>query len=247
MSRSGKSMNPLRGASAAVLAAAVAAILILGAGWLRLSSAQEATVSLPAPTLDVPPPADGKPQVAVLAGGCFWGVQAVYQHVVGVQQVLSGYSGGAKDTAEYETVSTGRTGHAESVKIVFDPKRISYGQILRIFFSVVHDPTELDRQGPDEGTQYRSDVFYADADQQRVAQAYIAQLEGAKVYPRRIVTRVDPLNGFYPAEEYHQDYLLLHPRQPYIVYNDLPKVENLKRWFPALWRDDPVTVAIHKR
>ena len=248
MSRSGKVTNRLRSAATALLAAAAgAAILILAAGWLRHSFAQEAAVSLPAPTLDVPPPADGKPQVAVLSGGCFWGVQAVYQHVVGVQQVLAGYSGGAADTAEYETVSTGRTGHAESVQIVFDPKRISYGQILRIFFSVVHDPTELDRQGPDEGTQYRSEVFYANPDQQRVAQAYIAQLVAAKVYPGRIVTRVDPLKGFYPAEDYHQDYLLLHPRQPYIVYNDEPKVEALKRMFPALWRQDPVTVAALKR
>jgi peptide-methionine (S)-S-oxide reductase len=248
MSRFGKAMNPLRAAAMVVLVVAATAWMpIPGAGWLRLSSAQEAAVSLPAPAIDVTPPADGKPQVAVLAGGCFWGVQAVYQHVVGVQQVLSGYSGGEAKTADYDVVSTGRTGHAESVQIVFDPKQISYGQILRIFFSVAHDPTQLDRQGPDSGTQYRSSVFYANADQQRVAQAYIAQLDGAKVYPKKIVTRVDPLKKFYAAEDYHQDYLILHPHEPYIVYNDQPKIENLKRMFPTVWRNDPVTVATHKR
>ena len=251
-----KPVGPLRAFAATViaaglvtagLAAVAAGLLVPGAGWLRLSSAQEAAVSLPAPAVDLTPPADAKPQVAVLAGGCFWGVQAVYQHVKGVQRVLSGYSGGEAGTAHYDEVGSGRTGHAESVEVVFDPKQISYGEILRIFFSVAHDPTQLDRQGPDWGSQYRSAVFFANTEQQRIAQAYIAQLDKAKAFPKKIVTRVDALQKFYPAEDYHQDYLILHPREPYIVYNDLPKIGNLKRVLPEVWRDSPVTVTASKR
>ncbi len=179
----------------------------------------------------------------MLAGGCFWGVQGVFQHVKGVSQVLAGYAGGEKATAVYEMVGTGETGHAESVQIKFDPAQVSYGQILRIFFSVAHDPTELDRQGPDEGTQYRSAIFYADAEQRRIAEAYIAQLGKAGLFAAPIVTRVDALKGFYAAEGYHQDFLVRNPTYPYIVINDLPKVANLKRLFPDSWREQPVTVA----
>jgi peptide-methionine (S)-S-oxide reductase len=170
-------------------------------------------------------------------------VQGVYQYTKGVKQVLSGYSGGDKSTAEYERVGTGRTGHAESVQIVFDPRVISYGDILRIYFSVAHDPTELDRQGPDVGTQYRSAIFYGDARQQRIAEAYISQLEKAHAFRRPIVTRVDPLKGFYPAEAYHQDFLILNPSYPYIVINDLPKIAALKQRFPELYRDKPTLVS----
>src|SRR6476620_388726 len=205
----------------------------------------ESPTVVPAPALDNPKTA-GPLQTAVLAGGCFWGVQGVYQHVRGVQNVLSGYAGGDRSTAEYETVSSGGTGHAESVQIVFDPKQVSYGELLQVYFSVVHDPTQLNRQGPDTGTQYRSAIFYTDDAQKKVAQAYIKQLEQAKAFDRPIVTRVDAYKGFYPAEAYHQDYLVEHPRNPYIAYNDLPKVEHLKQLFPALWRDQPVTVAMAK-
>jgi len=203
--------------------------------------AGERAVAVPPPLLD-DPKAPGPVRTAVLAGGCFWGVQGVYQHVRGVQQALSGYSGGAKATAEYETVSRGDTGHAESVEVRFDPKEVSYGEILQVYFSVVHDPTQLDRQGPDTGTQYRSNIFYADDSQRKIAQAYIAQLEKAKVFKGAIVTRVDRLTAFYPAEAYHQDFLIKNPRYPYIVINDLPKVEHLKELFPALYRVRPVTV-----
>jgi len=218
------------------------ALLVLAAAgtlWNTPGRSGEAAVVLPAPALDNAKSASPV-QTAVLAGGCFWGVQGVYQYTKGVKKVLSGYSGGDKSTADYEKVGTGRTGHAESVQIVFDPKEISYGEILRIYFSVAHDPTELDRQGPDVGTQYRSAIFYGDAEQQRIAQAYIAQLEKARAFRRPIVTRVDPLKGFYPAEAYHQDFLILNPRYPYIVINDLPKIANLKRLFPAQYRDKPV-------
>ena len=182
----------------------------------------------------------------MIAGGCFWGVQGVYQHVRGVQRALSGYSGGTKATADYQAVSGGGTGHAEAVQIVFDPGQVSYGEILQIYFSVVHDPTQLNRQGPDMGPQYRSNIFYADEAQKKIAQAYIAQLETAKAFGRPIVTRVDPLAAFYPAEDYHQDYLVKNPRQPYIVIHDLPKVDNLKKVFPARYREQPVTVGALK-
>ena len=180
-------------------------------------------------------PARGN-QIAVLAGGCFWGVDAVFKHVRGVSSVVSGYSGGSAETAQYEIVSTGETGHAESVKITYDPSQISYAKLLRIFFSVATDPTELNRQGPDEGTQYRSVIFYADECQRRIAEAYIAQLNQAKVFSEPIVTRVVPLNAFYPAEAYHQNYLERHPDQPYIVFNDLPKLARLQKQFPDLYR-----------
>jgi peptide-methionine (S)-S-oxide reductase len=185
-------------------------------------------------------------ETAVLAGGCFWGTQAVFEHVKGVRRVLAGYSGGGAATARYESVSSGTTGHAESVQITFDPAAVSFGEILRVFFSVAHDPTQLNRQGPDEGTQYRSAIFYVDATQQRIALSYIAQLERAKTFARPIVTRVDPFQSFYPAEDYHQDYLVHHPDEPYIVYNDLPKVANLKRLLPDLYRDQPALVALRR-
>jgi peptide-methionine (S)-S-oxide reductase len=218
---------------------AVLALGAVGLFWNVPGRSGEAAVELPAPALDNPKAA-GPVQTAVLAGGCFWGVQGVYQYTKGVKKVLSGYSGGDKSTAEYEKVGTGRTGHAESVEIVFDPKEISYGDILRIYFSVAHDPTQLDRQGPDVGTQYRSAIFFADAQQKKIAEAYIAQLDRARVFRKPIVTRVDPLKGFYPAEAYHQDFMILNPRYPYIVINDLPKVANLKRLFPGQYREKPV-------
>jgi len=205
----------------------------------------EPAVNVPAPAFD-PRTATGT-QTAVLAGGCFWGVQGVYQHLKGVKNVLSGFSGGQRDTAQYATVSGGDTGHAESVQIVYDPAQVSYGQILQVFFSVAHDPTQLNRQGPDSGPQYRSNIFYASDEQRQVAEKYIAQLDQAKVFPARIVTRVDPLKGFFAAEDYHQDYLLNHPDQPYIAYNDLPKVRNFARLLPALYSTTPVTVADSKR
>ena len=202
--------------------------------------AAEVAVVLPSPSVDNPK-VQGTTQIAVLAGGCFWGVQGVYQRVRGVQRVLSGYSGGTKETADYDAVSSGRTGHAESVEIRFDPKELSYGEILRIYFSVVHDPTQLNRQGPDVGPHYRSHIFYVDDAQKRIAQAYIAQLEKAKAFDRRIATRVDRLDAFYPAEAYHQDFLIKNPDHPYIVIHDLPKIENLKKVFPAFVRERPVT------
>ena len=201
----------------------------------------EAPVNIAPPALDNPK-APGPPQTAVLAGGCFWGVQGVFEHVRGVQKVTAGYAGGERATAQYETVSSGSTGHAESVKIVFDPAEVSYGQLLQIAFSVVHDPTQLNRQGPDVGTQYRSAVFYADDAQRRIAEAYISQLDRSHAYPRPIVTRVDPLKGFYAAEDYHQDYLIHNPNVPYIAMFDIPKVENFKRTFPELYSGRPVLV-----
>jgi len=220
-----------------------AALLASSAAALRpsLSLAGEAAVLAPAPAVDQSTTPSGL-QTAVLAGGCFWGVQAVFQHVKGVEQVLAGYSGGDGATAQYEEVSTGETGHAESVEVKFDATKISYGQILQIYFSVAHDPTELNRQGPDEGTQYHSAIFYADEAQHRIAEAYIAQLNGAGTFGARIVTGVDPLKGFYPAEGYHQDFPIHHPHYPYIVINDAPKLVNLKRLFPDVYREQPATV-----
>jgi len=211
--------------------AALAAILTLSSA---LYAAENGAVRLPKPAIDLPR-ASGS-QDAVIAGGCFWGVQAVFQHVKGVSSAISGYAGGANGKADYELVSTGSTGHAESVKITYDPAQISYGELLRIFFSVAHDPTELNRQGPDEGTQYRSAIFYANDDQRRVAESYIQQLNTTKAFSRRIVTQVSPLKAFYPAEAYHQDYAARHPDSPYIVYNDLPKLERLRQQFPELYR-----------
>jgi peptide-methionine (S)-S-oxide reductase len=207
-------------------------------------AAAESGVVVPAPAMN-DAKAAGPLQTAVLAGGCFWGVQGVYEHVRGVRQVVSGYTGGDKATATYEAVSAGRTGHAESVRIRFDPKEISYGEILQIFFSVVHDPTQLDRQGPDSGPQYRSNVFYTGESQRNIAQAYVAQLGQAKVFGRAIVTRIDPLKVFYAAEEYHQDFLQRNPRHPYIVINDLPKIDSLRTVFPSYYREPPITVKGH--
>ena len=197
----------------------------------------------------IPPPADDPvaasapaSETAVLAGGCFWGVQGVFQHVKGVTNAVSGYAGGEAGSAHYDMVGMGNTGHAESVRITFDPKQISYGRILQIYFSVVHDPTELNRQGPDVGMQYRSTIFPSSPEQARIAKAYIAQLDGAKVFSRKIATTVEPLKAFYPAEAYHQDFMTRNPDHPYISYNDLPKVDNLKRVFPDRYRVKPVLV-----
>jgi peptide-methionine (S)-S-oxide reductase len=238
---------PSKTIGARVASAALLSIGLAAAVWSWPAHTAERATVVPAPAADAPAATGGEPQTAVLAGGCFWGVQAVFQHVKGVSQVLSGYSGGAKDTAQYEVVSSGTTGHAESVQIQFDPRQISYGRILQIYFSVAHDPTELNRQGPDEGTQYRSAIFYADAAQQQVAHAYVAQLDKAHVFKRPIVTQLTQFSAFYPAEAYHQDYATLHPNNPYIYYNDLPKVENLKRLFPEVYREQPVLVTAANR
>ena len=224
-------------------ALAVAAVLFVAAVGLRaLPSAAEDARAIPAPASDEAA-GQAASEVVVLAGGCFWGVQGVFQHVAGVTSAVSGYAGGEQKTAEYEIVSTGATGHAESVKITFDPHRISYGRILQIYFSVAHDPTELNYQGPDSGTQYRSAIFPTSAEQSRIAKAYIAQLDATHVFPAAIVTRIEPGKTFYPAEAYHQDFLATHPDYPYIVINDLPKIENLKRLFPDRYRADPVLVS----
>ncbi|MDB5406263.1 MAG: methionine sulfoxide reductase [Rhodospirillales bacterium] len=221
--------------------AASALALILGLSAYPQAVSAETAQLVPPPQADLPA-AGGGMATAVLAGGCFWGVQGVFEHVKGVDRVLSGYAGGTAETASYETVNSGRTGHAESVEIQFDPKTISYGQILQIFFSVALDPTEVNRQGPDSGPQYRSEVFVRDEAQQKVAQSYIAQLDQAGIFRRPIATKVDKLDGFYPAEAYHQDYLLRHPESLYIVVNDMPKIANLKRLFPAVYQETPVTV-----
>jgi peptide-methionine (S)-S-oxide reductase len=205
------------------------------------ASAAEDAVAIPPPAIDEPP-ATAATETAVFAGGCFWGVQGVFQHVRGVTQALSGYAGGAAGTAHYEQVGSGRTGHAESVQVTYDPRQVSYGKLLQIYFSVAHDPTQLNRQGPDTGTQYRSTLFVANPMQRQVAQAYIAQLQQAGVYGKPIVTTLEDLKGFYPAEGYHQNFLVNNPRHPYIVYNDLPKVANLQRLFPQAYRDQPVLV-----
>jgi peptide-methionine (S)-S-oxide reductase len=220
---------------AALLGVAVMGVLL----WNSPLFGAEAPVIIPPPAVDNPKAA-GPMQTAVLAGGCFWGVQAVFEHVRGVRKAIAGYAGGERSTADYARVGTGSTGHAESVKIIFDPAKISYGQILQIAFSVVHDPTQLNRQGPDVGPQYRSVIFYADDDQKRIAQAYIAQLDQAHVFARSIVTQVDPLKGFYEAEGYHQDYLIHNPTNLYIATYDVPKVENFKRTFPELYSGQPV-------
>jgi peptide-methionine (S)-S-oxide reductase len=222
--------------------ALAALLLVTGVLSVWHAHAAESAVLLPPPAQDNPKAA-GAAQTVVLSGGCFWGVQGVFEHVRGVRRVVAGYSGGAKDTAHYETVSTGSTGHAESVQISFDPAQISFGEILQVFFSVVQDPTQLNRQGPDSGTQYRSEIFFADAGQKQIADAYIAQLNQAHAFSRPIVTRVDSLKGFYPAEDYHQDFLVHNPHYPYIVYNDLPKIENFKRLFPAYYVGQPILVS----
>jgi len=218
--------------------------VLAGAAWFAFQPpgrAAETVFHIPPPAADMP--AEGaRTATAVLAGGCFWGVQAVFQHVEGVSQALSGYAGGSADTADYDTVSSGSTGHAEAVQITYDPRRISYGQLLQIYFSVVHDPTQRNRQGPDTGTQYRSAVFPASEAQRRVAEAYIAQLNHSGAYPRPLATTVESLRGFYPAEPHHQDYLVRHPDSPYIVINDQPKIESLAREYPGRYRQAPVLV-----
>ena len=214
----------------------------LGAGLtLNASHAAESAVKIPAPAADATTSASGT-QTAVFAGGCFWGVQGVFQRVNGVVQAVSGYAGGAKETAQYEMVGTGMTGHAESVKITYDPKKVSYGTLLQIYFSVAHDPTQLNRQDPDNGPQYRSAVFYANAAQKETTEKYIAQLDATKAYPKKIVTQVTPLAAFYPAEGYHQDYLTLHPESGYIARFDLPKIANLSTMFPQQFRAEPALV-----
>jgi peptide-methionine (S)-S-oxide reductase len=210
-------------------------LIVTFAGAIACKAGDNEIGALPNPALDGPIATSKGEQTAVVAGGCFWGIQAVFQHVKSVINATSGYSGGAANTAEYELVSTGDTGHAESVKITFDPSQITYGQLLRVFFSVAHDPTQLNRQGPDSGTQYRSVIFYNSGEQKRIAEAYIAQLGNAKLFSRPVVTQVVPLKAFYSAEAYHQDYAANHPNNPYIVYNDAPKVAHLHQQFPELY------------
>jgi peptide-methionine (S)-S-oxide reductase len=219
----------------------IAIVLIAGlVAWTALralgSRPPEAPkMPFPAPAVDAPLAAGKSQQTAVFAGGCFWGIQAVFEHVKGVSSATSGYAGGHVKSPSYESVSMGVTGHAETVSIKFDPSQVTYGQLLMVYFSVAHDPTQWNRQGPDTGSQYRSVIFFTNEEQKSIAQAYIAQLEAAKVYSRPLVTKVEPFQVFYPAEDYHQDYLKNNPNNPYIVYNDLPKLENLKRVFPALY------------
>lgn len=224
--------------------AGLAAALSLGLGAGGMAWAQEG-LTLPMPERDVAP--SGPMSVAVFAGGCFWGVQGVFQHVEGVANAVSGYAGGPERAAHYMEVGTGTTGHAEAVEVTYDPSVVSYGELLRIFFSVAHDPTQLNRQGPDTGPQYRSAVFPRSGAQREVTEAYIAQLDAAGLYQAALVTTIEPDKAFYPAESYHQDYLTLNPTAPYIVYNDLPKIENLRRLFPEEYRDDPVLVSEARR
>ena len=208
------------------------------------SSSAQSSFVVPAPLNDSKPAAAGQIETAIFAGGCFWGVQGVFQHVHGVSNAVSGYAGGAANTAHYERVGQGDTGHAESVQISYDPAQISYGKLLQIFFSVAHDPTELNRQGPDSGTQYRSAIFPASEAQRKIALDYIAQLNQGKIFRSKVVTTVEPLKGFYAAEDYHQNFLTLHPEHGYIVINDLPKVDALKRLFPASYQEQPALVRL---
>ena len=223
------------------------AVMVAAWALLGASAAAEKAVKLPAPALDMPTGIENARETAVFAGGCFWGVQAVFQHTQGVLNAVSGYAGGQRETANYASIGTGRTGHAESVQITYDPKQISYGKLLQIYFSVAHDPTQLNRQGPDYGTQYRSAVFYTNASQKEVAERYVAQLDAAKMFPGKIVTQLTPLNAFYPAEAYHQDYATLNPRSPYIARFDLPKIANLKSVMPEVYREKPVLVSSQPR
>lgn len=205
-----------------------------------LAAAQEPAVVIPPPSLDEK--VSGTTEIAVFAGGCFWGVQGVFQHVKGVKKAVSGYSGGSAATADYETVSGGKTGHAESVEVIYDPREVTYGGLLQVFFSVAHNPTQLNYQGPDHGTQYRSALFAVTDEQKRIADAYIAELGKSRAFPAAIVTEVSPFRGFYAAEDYHQDFLTRNPTHPYIVYNDMPKIENLRALFPQAFRANPVLV-----
>jgi len=211
--------------------------------FVHRSGADAIDKVIPPPEVDTPAAQAAGVETAVLAGGCFWGLQGMFEHVQGVQKVVAGYSGGSKETAHYEMVGTERTGHAESVEITFDPKRVSYGKLLQLYFSVAHDPTELDRQGPDSGPSYRSEIFFASPAQERIARAYVAQLARQKVFAEPIVTKIEPLKGFYPAEGYHQDFLIHNPHYPYIVINDMPKIAALKRLYPELYRVTPVALA----
>lgn len=218
----------------------VAAVFCLQSIAWPLSDVETA-VAIPTPVKDEAPTAS-RTETAIFAGGCFWGVQGVFQHVKGVTNAVSGYTGGAAQTATYDSVSEGNTGHAESVQVTFDPQQVSYGQLLQIYFSVAHNPTELNRQGPDSGTQYRSAIFPLTASQQQVAQAYIAQLNASKRFAKPLVTSVEEGGHFYPAEDYHQNYLTLNPDQPYIVVNDLPKIKQLQQLFPTQYRAEPLLV-----
>src|SRR5258708_32200826 len=217
-------------------------VVIVALGISCGVNADAVNKSIPSPTVDTPAAEATGPQVAVLAGGCFWGQQGMFEHVKGVTKVVAGYSGGDKATAHYEMVGTERTGHAESVEITFDPKQGSYGQLLRLFFSVAHDPTELDRQGPDRGPSYRSEIFFASPSQERIARAYVHQLTKAKVFASPLGTKIEPPKAFLSATDYHQDYLIHNPRQPYIVFNDLPKIEALKQVYPQIYRLKPVAL-----
>lgn len=239
MSKSQHTFRPLH--RLAFLAGAAFLTVAAVANWQLPAGAAEEAVVIPPPSIDEKPSAGQ--EKAVFAGGCFWGVQGVFQHVKGVTDAVSGYAGGGKDTAHYEMVGTSQTGHAESVEVTYDPSKVTYGQLLQVYFSVAHNPTQLNFQGPDSGTQYRSTIFVADDQQKKIAASYIAELDKAKLYSGPIVTTLEPLKGFYPAEDYHQDFLTLNPTYPYIVYNDLPKVEDLKRLFPKLYTDKPVLVS----
>jgi len=214
----------------------VAALAAVAFFWFYARASGRPAVAVPAPAMDAPRAAEPTRETVVLAGGCFWGIEAVFEHVKGVTEATSGYAGGSAADARYELVSEGTTGHAESVRVTYDPTQVTLGQLLQVFFSVAHDPTEVNRQGPDTGTQYRSAIFVSNPAQKRLVDAYIAQLDAAKVFPKRIATEVGPLRAFYPAEAYHQDYAALHPRNPYIVINDAPKVTHLREMFPALYR-----------
>lgn len=219
-----------------ILAVAFAAMLAA----TPLASAAEPAVVIPPPSLDEK--GSGTTEIAVFAGGCFWGVQGVFQHVKGVRKAVSGYAGGSRETADYETVSTGKTGHAESVEVTYDPREVTYGRLLQVFFSVAHNPTQLNYQGPDHGPQYRSALFTVTPEQKRIAEAYIAELGKSGAFPAAIVTEISPFKGFYAAEDYHQDFLTRNPTYPYIVYNDLPKIENLRALFPQSFRASPALV-----
>jgi len=230
-----------------IFKSALAALIVAAAAaafWQSPARSAEDAVVIPPPAMDEK--AASGSEKAIFAGGCFWGVQGVFQHVKGVTKAVSGYTGGAKDDAVYETVGSGRTGHAESVEVTYDPSKVTYGQLLQVYFSVAHNPTQLNYQGPDSGTQYRSTIFAENGEQQKIAQSYIAQLDQAKVFDKPIVTTLETGKTFYPAEEYHQDFLTLNPTYPYIVYNDLPKVANLKSLFPGLYSEKPVLVLAGK-
>jgi peptide-methionine (S)-S-oxide reductase len=220
-----------------------AALALAACGWACRAGAEAANKTIPAPAVDTPAAEAKGPQVAVLAGGCFWGLQGMFEHVQGVTRVVAGYSGGSKETAHYEMVGTERTGHAESVEITFDPKKVTYGQLLRLYFSVAHDPTQVNGQFPDSGPSYRSEIFFTSPTQERIAKAYVAQLTKASVFKSPIATKIEPLQAFYPAEDYHQDFLIHNPTYPYIVVNDLPKIDALKRVYPDLYRETPVMLS----